>query len=235
MIPPGADAWVFEGGELGRLPLRRRVTKPFRLAQSRKGVLENIPPSFYWPKTNPTGPMALPSTSARKPHLDVVILSPHRLVPLALGAAGRARGEYEVVGAATDANEALALVEGLRPDVLVFDPTTVSLGRSFRLLEQAAPYLRQPESVALLLEPAQAATAIAARFLWEAGARCAMTSQEPPDVWPVAIMAAARGATYVSPVASELFDLPSRRRSGEPGARSRGSDFRRRAIATLGL
>ena len=143
-----------------------------------------------------------------KMNLKVIVLSPHRLVPLALRAAGRANDSYEVIAAATDAEEALALVATLRPDVFVFDPTSVSLGKAIRLLDIAGPHLPHPNNVVLLLEPAQAATAIAARFLWEAGVRCAMTSQETPDIWPIAIMAAARSAGYVSPTAAELFGLP---------------------------
>ena len=151
--------------------------------------------------------MAFPTAPSMKPDVNVVVLSPHRLVPLALRAAGRTDRSYDVTGAAVNAEEALDLVQALCPDVLVFDPTAISLGKCFHLMEQAAPYLRMPTSMVLLLEPAQAATPIASRFLWEAGVRCAMTSQETPDIWPIAIMAAARGGTYVSPVASELFGL----------------------------
>jgi DNA-binding NarL/FixJ family response regulator len=159
--------------------------------------------------------MSFPAVPRVKPDVNVVVLSPHRLVPLALRAAGRTDGSYDVIGAAVTAEEALDVIHATCPDVLVFDPTAVSLGKCFQLLEKAAPFLRLPTSVVLLLEPAQAATTIAARFMWEAGARCAMTSQEAPDIWPVAIMAAVRGGTYVSPVAGELFGL-SRVRAVEP-------------------
>ena len=151
--------------------------------------------------------MPFPVAQPMKTDVNVVVMSPHRLVPLALRAAGRTDGSYDVTGAAVNAEEALELLQALSPDVLVFDPTAVSLGKCFQLMEQAAPYLRLPTSMVLLLEPAQAATTIASRFMWEAGVRCAMTSQEAPEIWPVAIMAAARGGTYVSPVAGELFGL----------------------------
>jgi DNA-binding NarL/FixJ family response regulator len=172
-------------------------------------------------------------------NLKIIVLSPHRLVPLALRAAGRASGSYDVIASATDAEEALAFVATLRPDVFVFDPTTVSLGKAIRLLDIAGPHLPQPNNIALLLEPAQAATAIAARFLWEAGVRCAMTSQETPDIWPVAIMAAARGTGYVSPTASELFGLPRSWGSGgmektEDFHSSGALDYRRRSTTTIG-
>ena len=130
------------------------------------------------------------------------------------------------------------MVATLRPDVFVFDPTTVSLGKAIRLLDIAGPHLTQPNNIVLLLEPAQAATAIAARFLWESGVRCAMTSQETPDVWPVAIMAAARGTGYVSATAAELFGLPRSKGSGgsdraEDFALSGAFGYRRRAATTI--
>lgn len=140
--------------------------------------------------------------------LHIVVLSPHRLVPLALGAAGRADRSFVISGAAVDAEEAEELVRSTQPDVFVFDPTALSLGRMARLIEQVAPFLFHPTSLALLLEPAQAATSISARFAWDAGVRCAMTSQDSPEYWPVAIASAARKATFASPMAMEIFGWP---------------------------
>lgn len=152
--------------------------------------------------------MPLPFAPVSGRVFNVVVLSPYRLVPLALAAAGRSEGTFEVTGAADGPEEALELIRrGPRTDVFVFDPTALSLGRSSRLLIEVAAHLLHPKSIALLLEPAQAATGIAARFAWEAGVRCAMSSQDSPECWPIAIAAASRGATYVSPAAEELLEI----------------------------
>src|SRR4051812_30516432 len=170
--------------------------------------------------------MSIPLAPVGCKSLSVLVLSPHRLVPLALAAAGRYDGTFLVSGAAVDADEALAIGAGLRPDVFVIDPTAVSLWRMSRLLTEIAPFLLHPTSVALLLEPAQTSTSVAARYAWEAGIRCAMTSQEDREAWPIAIAAAARKATYVSRAAAELFELSDLSASfdrSRPARRNRGA------------
>ena len=139
--------------------------------------------------------------------LRVVILSPHRLVPLALAAAGRKSQAYSVVGASGNSDEALRVLAQERPDVVVFDPTALSLWRIPSWLEDATCYLPHARSIVLMLEIAQQATPIAARFAWAAGVRCAVTSQDRPDSWPTAVDSARRGATYASPIAANTFGL----------------------------
>ena len=139
--------------------------------------------------------------------LRVVILSPHSLVPLALAAAGRKSQAYSVVGATGNPDEALKVLALERPDVVVFDPTALSLWRIPSWLEDVSCYLPHARSIVLILEIAQQATPIAARFAWAAGVRCAVTSQDRPDSWPTAVSSAQRGATYASPIAANAFGL----------------------------
>ena len=139
--------------------------------------------------------------------LRVVILSPHSLVPLALAAAGRRSQAYAVVGATGNSDDALRVLAQERPDVVIFDPTALSLWRIPSWLEDVACYLPHARSIVLMLEIAQQATPIAARFAWAAGARCAVTSQDRPDSWPIAVASAQRGATYASPLAANTFGL----------------------------
>lgn len=151
--------------------------------------------------------MSLPHVPAMPSVLRIVILSPHRLVPLALAAAGRKSQSYSVVGSATCVDEAVRLLAEEKPDVVVFDPTALSLRRIPSWLEDAAWFLPHGRSIVLLLEIAQQATPIAARFAWAAGVRCAVTSQDLPEFWPNAIEAARKGATYASPIAANTFGL----------------------------
>jgi DNA-binding NarL/FixJ family response regulator len=151
--------------------------------------------------------MSLPHVPAMSSVLRTFILSPHRLVPLALAAAGRKSQAYSVVGSTRSVEDALRVIAEEKPDVIVFDPTALSLCRIPRWLEEVAWYLPHGRSTVLLLEIAQQATPIAARFAWAAGVRCAVTSQDLPEFWPNAIEAASQGATYASPIAANTFGL----------------------------
>ena len=157
-------------------------------------------------ETKLTG-MQLPQVPMLPSLLRIVILSPHSLVPLALAAAGRKSQAYSVVGASNNSDEALRMLAQERPDVVVFDPTALSLWRIPSWLEDASCYLPRARSIVLMLEIAQQATPVAARFAWAAGVRCAVTSQDRPDSWPIAVASAIRGATYASPIAANTFGL----------------------------
>ena len=143
----------------------------------------------------------------KSPAFRVAVLSPHRLVPLALGAVGKKDRSFSVVGAAQNPEKALSLVADVCPDVLVFDPTVVLPVRMGPWLDEAMRHLIHPRAFALLLEPAQPWTMLAVRIAWDAGVRCAITSQDEPDFWPSALNAAARAASFASPLACELFGL----------------------------
>jgi DNA-binding NarL/FixJ family response regulator len=151
--------------------------------------------------------ISMPHVPTMQSVLRTIVLSPHRLVPLTLAAAGRASASYSVAGSAASFDEALRLMAQERPDVLIFDPTALSLRRMPSWLEEAMDYLPHPQSIVLLLEVAQQATPMAARFAWAAGARCAVTSQDAPEFWAAAIESASKGATYASPIAAHTFGL----------------------------
>jgi DNA-binding NarL/FixJ family response regulator len=146
-----------------------------------------------------------PTAPARAAILRAVVLSQHRLVPLALGAAGKAESSFEVIGAATDFHEAMEWLHGASAHVLVFDPTALSLGRIPYLVEAARARLMHPQGIVLLLEPAQSATVVAARFAFGQGVRVATTSLDDPSSWPMAIHAACRGAKHLSSGALDLL------------------------------
>jgi DNA-binding NarL/FixJ family response regulator len=103
--------------------------------------------------------------------------------------------------------EALRMLAQEKPDVAIFDPTALSLCRIPTWLEDASWFLPHARSIVLLLEIAQQATTAAARFAWAAGVRCAVTSQDMPEFWPIAVNAALKGATYASPIAANTFGL----------------------------
>jgi hypothetical protein len=151
--------------------------------------------------------MPMPHVPTMQSILRTIVLSPHRLVPLALAAAGRASASYSVAGSAAGIDGALRLIAQERPDVLIFDPTALSLRRIPSWLEEVMDYLPHPQSIVLLLEVAQQATPVAARFAWAAGVRCAVTSQDAPEFWSAAILSASKGATYASPIAAHTFGL----------------------------
>jgi DNA-binding NarL/FixJ family response regulator len=165
--------------------------------------LLSLKPRFMLPPLSPDA-----SKFPRKsPGLRIAVLSPHRLVPLALGAVGKKDRSFSVVGAAQNPENALSLVADACPDVVVFDPTVVLPVRMGAWLDDAMRHLVHPRAFALLLEPAQPWTMLAVRVAWDAGVRCAMTSQDQPDFWPCALNSAARGASFASPLACELFGL----------------------------
>jgi hypothetical protein len=179
--------------------------------------------------------ISIPHVPTMQSVLRTIVLSPHRLVPLTLAAAGRASGSYCVAGSAAGIEGALRLIAEERPDVLIFDPTALSLRRIPSWLEEAMDHLPHPQSIVLLLEVAQQATPVAARFAWAAGVRCAVTSQDAPEFWAAAIESASKGATYASPIAAHTFGLSPWNpcRSGLPGNVFGGSPVN--AVVNQGL
>jgi DNA-binding NarL/FixJ family response regulator len=125
---------------------------------------------------------------------QLVLLDDHPLFREGLRAVLDADGTFDVVGEASDAEQALALVANKRPSVVVAD---VSLPGTSGIDFARALQRRSPGSSVLVLtmhaSPELAAEAFAA------GARGYALKAEPPSAIVEAIRTVARGERYLSP------------------------------------
>ncbi|MFO0950133.1 MAG: response regulator transcription factor [Isosphaeraceae bacterium] len=129
--------------------------------------------------------------------IRVVIADDHALLRAGLRAVLLTLDDVEVAGEAADGNHAVALVESLRPDVLMTD---ISMPGLDGLALTAAVRRDHPETRVIILsmhtEPAYADGAL------RAGAAGYLVKDSAPGEVELAIRAVARGECYLSPVVS---------------------------------
>lgn len=136
--------------------------------------------------------------------IRVVIADDHRLVREGIRALLDKSDDISVVGEADDGAAALALVAELAPDVLVTDISMPGLSG----LEAAAEVHRLGIATAVVVLTMHAEEALARRAL-ASGARGYVLKDSVTDELLLAIRAARRGGTYLSPVVSaKLLNAP---------------------------
>lgn len=136
--------------------------------------------------------------------IRVVIADDHRLVREGIRALLDKSDDIAVVGEADDGAAALALVTELAPDVLVTDISMPGLSG----LEAAAEVDRLGLATAVVVLTMHAEEALARRAL-ASGARGYVLKDSVTDELLLAIRAARRGGTYLSPVVSaKLLHAP---------------------------
>lgn len=129
--------------------------------------------------------------------IRVVIADDHRLVREGIRALLDKSDDIQVVGEADDGAAALELVAQLAPDVLVTDISMPGLSG----LEAAAEIAQRGLSTAVVVLTMHAEEALARRALAN-GARGYVLKDSVTDELLLAIRAARRGGTYLSPVVS---------------------------------
>ncbi len=129
--------------------------------------------------------------------IRVVIADDHRLVREGIRALLDKSDDISVVGEADDGAAALALVAQLAPDVLVTDISMPGLSG----LEAAAEVAQRGLPTAVVVLTMHAEEAMARRAL-ASGARGYVLKDSVTDELLLAIRAARRGGTYLSPVVS---------------------------------
>ena len=129
--------------------------------------------------------------------IRVVIADDHRLVREGIHALLDKSDDIEVVGEAGDGASALAMVKALSPDVLVTDISMPGLSG----LEAAAQVTALGIPTAVVVLTMHAEEALARRALAN-GARGYVLKDSVTDELLLAIRAARRGGTYLSPAGS---------------------------------
>lgn len=132
--------------------------------------------------------------------IRVVIAEDHHLVRDGIRALLERADDIEVVGEATNGAEAVELVALVQPDVIVMDVTMpeqngIEATRSIRMSDVAT-------EVVILSMHTEAALV---RRAMQAGAKAYVLKGSVTEELLLAVRAAHRGATYLSPIASESF------------------------------
>jgi DNA-binding NarL/FixJ family response regulator len=126
--------------------------------------------------------------------IHLVLLDDHPLFREGLRAVLDADGDFAVLGEAPDARSALALVEEVRPDVVVADVSLPSTSG----IEFAREMARRAGDARVLVLTMHAKPELAAEA-FEAGARGYALKTELPETIMEAIRCVARGELYLSP------------------------------------
>jgi DNA-binding NarL/FixJ family response regulator len=152
------------------------------------------PPTYPGQPTQPTQPTG--------PPVRVLVVDDHPVVRAGMVAILSEQPGIEVIGAAADGAQALALARQLAPDLVLMDlrmPVLDGVGATSRL--RAEP--DAPEVLVLTTYDTDAEILHAV----EAGARGYLLKDTPPDVLADAIRRAAAGETVLAPrVAARLAD-----------------------------
>lgn len=141
----------------------------------------------------------------------VVLIDDHELVRYALGRLISAQGDLEVVGQASSAGEARAILRDTKPDVVVLDLLLPEMsGKEFAL-----ELLEQDPTLSLLIvsgrvEPTEI------QFLVEAGVKGYVSKTAPADEFVRAVRSIAQGQHYFSSEAASALAGAMRRNQGEP-------------------
>ena len=146
--------------------------------------------------------------------IRVVVADDHHLVREGIRALLEKADDLEVVGEAVDGEEAVALVERLAPDVLVMDIAMPRLN-GIQATERIRGLGRGTQIVILSMYSDE----ILVRQAIQNGARAFLPKGSVTEELLLAIRAACRGATYLSPAISE--SLLAEATTG--GARTLGS------------
>lgn len=161
--------------------------------------------------------------------IRVVIADDHRLVREGIHALLDKSGDIQVVGEADDGAAALAMVRALDPDVLVTDISMPGISG----LEAAAHVSELGLKTAVVVLTMHAEEALARRAL-AAGARGYVLKDSVTDELLLAIRAAWRGGTYLSPVVSAaLLNAPVPTEPDGGGAEPAALTAREREVLRL--
>lgn len=161
--------------------------------------------------------------------IRVVIADDHRLVREGIHALLDKSGDIQVVGEADDGAAALAMVRALDPDVLVTDISMPGISG----LEAAAHVSELGLKTAVVVLTMHAEEALARRAL-AAGARGYVLKDSVTDELLLAIRAAWRGGTYLSPVVSAaLLNAPVPAEPDGGGAEPAALTTREREVLRL--
>lgn len=146
------------------------------------------------------------------PILRIMLVDDHMVVREGLKSILNAHPDMEVVGEASDGREAPAMVEELRPDVVVMDVSMPEMNgaEATMLIKNRNPQVRV---VALTIHEDKGYL----RQLLEAGASAYVLKIAAGEELVVAIRKAAAGGTYLdSSIAGEVVNRFVRRRSNAP-------------------
>lgn len=142
--------------------------------------------------------------------INILIADDHHLVRNGLVALLESLPEMEVIGEASDGAEAVRMAADLRPDVVVMDVAMPRLDGS-----QAAEKIlgvKNPPSIVML---SMHADPILIRRMLESGVRGYLLKKSAPEELALAVRAAARRETYLSPLVADsvmhgMLDHPAR-------------------------
>lgn len=161
--------------------------------------------------------------------IRVVIADDHRLVREGIHALLDKSGDIRVVGEAGDGAAALEMVRALEPDVLVTDISMPGLSG----LEATAQLTALGLKTAVVVLTMHAEESLARRAL-AAGARGYVLKDSVTDELLLAIRAAWRGGTYLSPVVSAaLLTAPRPTESDGAGTEPAALTTREREVLRL--
>jgi DNA-binding NarL/FixJ family response regulator len=151
--------------------------------------------------------------------IRIVLADDHPVVRAGIAGLLATQPDFEVVGDAANGKEAVALVEALRPDVLLVDlrmPVQDGVA-TIRALREERPGASKPPQVLVLVLTTYDTDADILRAV-EAGATGYLLKDSPPDELFRAVRATAQGHSLLSPtVASRLV---GHTRRPEPSALS---------------
>jgi len=131
---------------------------------------------------------------------SVLIADDHTLVRQGIRALLERAGDLQVVGEASDGFEALALVQSLRPDVLVLDVGMPRLNGS-----QTLERMRQSTPATQVVMLSMYSDEALVRQALRSGARGYLLKNSIKEELILAVRAAARGEVYLSPAVSGVL------------------------------
>lgn len=129
--------------------------------------------------------------------IRVVVAEDHHLVRQGIRALIEKASDMEVIGEATDGNEAVELVSALTPDVLVLDIAMPHLN-GIQAIEKLRPMSLSTQVVILSMY----SDSILVQQALQTGVKGYLLKDSVTEELLLAIRAASRGATYLSPAIS---------------------------------
>lgn len=161
--------------------------------------------------------------------IRVAVVEDHHLVREGIRALIERTDDIEVVGEAGDGVEAIALVSSAQPDVVVMDVTMPRMN-GIEAIAEFKSSGADPKVVVLSMhsDPALIRQAMAA------GARGYVLKAAVTEDLLLAIRAAHRGATYLSPVASETIHAGVPDAAGSPRGRVELTKRERQVLGLIG-